>query len=106
MLLDVLGKAKNMDTRTTIYKKADDIVYSLKMKASRAFFSEAVQKFGTMPFTLRAFEDEKKARMGIIECEKHSLMQPYQVGFSKNTVVSPGNMGEGIPSQIGKFSNK
>lgn len=87
-ILDVLvssgeGKAKNMDTRTTIYKKADDLVYSLKMKASREFFSKAVQKFGSMPFTLRAFEDEKKAKMGIIECEKHGLMQPYQVLYER-----------------------
>lgn len=79
-----IGKAKNMDTRTTIYKKTDDFVYSLKMKASREFFSKAVQKFGAMPFTLRAFDDEKKAKMGIIECEKHNLMQPYQVFYFKN----------------------
>jgi hypothetical protein len=49
------------------------------MKASRAFFSDAVNKFGSMPFTLRAFEDEKKAKMGVVECERHALFKPYQV---------------------------
>jgi hypothetical protein len=49
------------------------------MKASRAFFSEVQQKFGLMPFSLRLLEDEVKAKLGIVECERHGLMQPYQV---------------------------
>ena len=32
-----------------------------------------------MPFTLRHFEDEKRARMGVIECAKHDLVEPYPV---------------------------
>ena len=36
-------------------------------------------KHGSMPFTLRAFEDEVKAKMGVVECEKHALVRPYQV---------------------------
>lgn len=32
-----------------------------------------------MPFTLRAFEEEKNAKMGVVECERHGLLQPYQV---------------------------
>lgn len=77
------GKARESDTRTTVFKRADDIVYQLKMKASRSFFYEADKKFGVMPFTLRAFEDEKTAKMGVLECEKHGLMKPYQVLFEK-----------------------
>lgn len=69
-----------MDTRTTVFKRNDEIQYSLKMKASRTFYSECVSKHGTMPFTLRAFEDEVKAKMGVVECEKHGLVRPYQVG--------------------------
>lgn len=68
-----------MDSRTTVYKKTDDMVYSLKMKASRVFFSEAQQKFGAMPFSLRLFDDEVKAKMGVLECERHGLLTPYQV---------------------------
>ncbi|KAH7721924.1 DNA-binding protein [Aphelenchoides avenae] len=77
------GKAKNLDTRTTVYKKTDDLVYSLKMKASRAFFSEVQQKFGLMPFSLRLMGDEVKAKLGVVECERHGLMQPYQVLYER-----------------------
>lgn len=52
------------------------------MKASRTFFSEAQQKFGAMPFSLRLFEDEVKAKMGVVECERHGLLTPYQVIFN------------------------
>jgi len=77
------GKSKEGDVRTTVYKKSDQ-TYALKMKASRMFYSEASNKFGTMPFTLRAFDDEKKARLGIGECVNHELMIPYQVLYEKD----------------------
>lgn len=85
--LDVLvssgdGKPKESEVRTTVYKKKD-IIYQLKMKTSRAFLSEAEKRFGLMPFVLRDFEDEKKARMGVIECAKHDLMEPYPVYYEK-----------------------
>ncbi|KAK5983380.1 hypothetical protein GCK32_007084 [Trichostrongylus colubriformis] len=40
--------------------------------------NECKEKFGVMPFTLRAFEDEVKAKMGVVEPEKHGLLRPYQ----------------------------
>ncbi|GBM41829.1 Proliferation-associated protein 2G4 [Araneus ventricosus] len=76
------GKGREMDTRTTVFKKTDE-VYQLKMKASRAFFSEVDKKFGNMPFTLRSFEDEKKARMGVVECVNHKLVEPFTVLYEK-----------------------
>lgn len=76
------GKAKESELRTTVYKKTD-VQYALKMKASRAFFSEINNKFTMMPFTLRAFEDEKKARLGVGECVNHELLVPYPVLLSK-----------------------
>uniref|UniRef100_A0A8D2FG53 Peptidase M24 domain-containing protein n=1 Tax=Theropithecus gelada TaxID=9565 RepID=A0A8D2FG53_THEGE len=57
--------------------------YELKMKTSRAFFSEVERRFDAMPFTLRAFEDEKKAWMGVVECTKHGLLQPFNVLYEK-----------------------
>lgn len=36
-----------------------------------------------MPFTLRAFEDEKKAKMGVVECVKHGLLEPFNVLWEK-----------------------
>lgn len=48
------GKPKLLDEKqTTIYKRAVDRNYHLKMKASRFIFSEITQKFPIMPFTAR-----------------------------------------------------
>ncbi|XP_069120436.1 proliferation-associated protein 2G4-like isoform X2 [Argopecten irradians] len=77
------GKGRELDTRTTVYKKKD-MVYQLKMKASRQFLSEVDKKFGLMPFTLRLSEDEKKAKMGVVECVKHELMQPFAVLYERD----------------------
>jgi methionine aminopeptidase len=41
------------EKQTTIYKRAVDKNYNLKMKASRFIFSEISQKFPIMPFTAR-----------------------------------------------------
>lgn len=76
------GKTKDKDTRTTVYKKTEN-AYSLKMKASRVFFSDVCNKFTSMPFTLRAFEDEKKAKMGVVECRQHGLVEPFNVLWEK-----------------------
>ena len=72
------GKPRETDIRTTVYKKKD-FVYQLRMKSSRAFLSEVEKRYSLMPFTLRQFEDEKRARMGVIECAKHELVEPYPV---------------------------
>jgi len=49
------------------------------MKTSSAIFSEVERRFDALQFTGRAFEDEKKARMGIVDCAKHQLLQPFNV---------------------------
>jgi len=54
------GKTKEQETRTTVYKRAMDQNYSLKMAASRSVLNEVDKKFATFPFTLRALDDEKK----------------------------------------------
>ncbi|CAG8440767.1 16005_t:CDS:2 [Acaulospora morrowiae] len=72
------GKPKPSSARTTVYRKTNK-TYSLKIKTSRAVFAEISQKFGSFPFPLRALGDEKKARMGIVECSKHGLVTPYDV---------------------------
>lgn len=85
-----------------VYKRTDE-QYMLKLKAARAFFSEVstsrptilqiflifsypqVQsKHGTMAFNLRDFEDEKKAKLGVSECVKTKLIDPYQVLYEKS----------------------
>lgn len=53
------------------------------MKTSCAFFSDVKRCFDAMPFTLRAFEDEKKAQMRVVECATHELLQPFSVLYEK-----------------------
>ena len=65
-----------------VYKKTDD-TYMLKMKTSREFYSKVSKQFGPMPFNIRNMEDEKKARMGVVECVTHRLIEPFQVLFDK-----------------------
>ncbi|XP_054639836.1 proliferation-associated protein 2G4-like isoform X2 [Dunckerocampus dactyliophorus] len=77
------GKARDGGLRTTIYKRDPSKQYGLKMKTSRTFFSEVERRFDAMPFTLRAFEDEAKARLGVVECAKHDLLQPFSVLHEK-----------------------
>lgn len=77
------GKPRETDIRTTVYRKKD-FIYQLRMKSSRVFLSEVEKRFALMPFTLRHFDDEKRARMGVIECAKHELVEPYPVYQEKD----------------------
>ncbi|GAA5869369.1 hypothetical protein JCM16303_000445 [Sporobolomyces ruberrimus] len=64
--------------RTTIFSKTPT-TYMLKMKTSRATFSEISTKAGSFPFTLRIMEDETRARMGVRECVQHNLVKGYDL---------------------------
>lgn len=86
------GKPKMLDEReTTVYKRALDMEYQLKMKASRAVFSEINKRSPTMPFALRGLAegDEKvelsegQLRLGLVECLNHGLLHPYPVLHEK-----------------------
>lgn len=74
------GVGREQDTRVTIFKKTEE-TYQLKLKASRMFYSEVTHKHGLMPFNLRTFEDEKKAKMAVVECVNHRLIEPFQVSL-------------------------
>lgn len=65
------SQAKPDPSRTSVYKRATDVNYQLKMKTSRAVFSEVQKKAGHFPFTLRSLDDEKRARMGVTEAVAH-----------------------------------
>lgn len=69
---------KEDESRTTIYQKTSS-TYLLKMKTSRATFSEISKKAGSFPFTLRVLDEESKARMGVRECVQHGLLKKYDV---------------------------
>merc|ERR1712024_17973 len=76
------GQGREKDAKITIYKKTED-TYMLKMKTSREFYSKVGKQFGSMPFNIRNMEDEKKARMGVVECVSKRLIEPFQVLFEK-----------------------
>ena len=77
-----MNQGRELETRTTVYKKTNE-TYMLKMKASRALLTEVSAKCGNMPFSLRNLEDEKKARMGVVECVSHKLLEPFHVLYEK-----------------------
>lgn len=76
------GHGREKDAKVTIYKKTDE-TYMLKMKNSREFFSAVNKKYGAMPFNIRSFESETKAKMGVVECVTHKLVVPFQVLYEK-----------------------
>jgi curved DNA binding protein len=78
------GKPKETEFRTTVYKRAIEKAYSLKLKASRALFAEVNDKYPTLAFSLRSFEDEQNAKLGVNECAKHELLHPYPVLTEKS----------------------
>jgi hypothetical protein len=48
------------------------------------FYSEVTHKHGSMPFNLRNFEDKKKAKLAVVECVNHKLIEPFQVLYDKS----------------------
>jgi len=78
------GKPKLAEHRTTVFKRELQNMYNLKIQKSRAFFSEVNKRFPTLPFALRAFEDQTGAKVGIRECIDHELLQPYPVLIEKD----------------------
>ena len=87
------GKPKVMDEKQTgVYKRAlERKKYSLKVKASRAVFSDIAAKFSLFPFSLRALQAvgaEREAaagaaggatrvKLGLIECLKNEMLHAY-----------------------------
>ena len=72
------GKTKMDESKTTIYKKTNS-TYMLKMATSRKVFSEIQKKAGAFPFNTGMLEDQRRARMGVLECANHGLLVPFHV---------------------------
>ncbi|KAI0737084.1 peptidase M24, structural domain-containing protein [Daedaleopsis nitida] len=70
------GKARMEESRTSVYQKESSVTYQLKMKTSRAVFSEVQKKAGAFPFNIRWLEDEKRARLGLQEAVQHGSFTP------------------------------
>ncbi|XP_033250169.1 proliferation-associated protein 2G4-like, partial [Drosophila miranda] len=80
------GVGREKDTKVSIYKKSEEN-YMLKLKAFRALLAEVKTKYGNMPFNIRSFEEETKARMGVVECVSHQMIEPFQVLYEKPTEI-------------------
>lgn len=81
------GKAKEKDAKATVYKRKVDVDYQLKMKSSRAVFSEINKRYPTFAFNMRSLEDAKRARLGLTEMLNHDLVVPYPVLFEKDGAI-------------------
>lgn len=77
------GKARVLDEKeTTVFKRALDVQYQLRIKASREVFREVNRRFPTMLFSSRGLETAH-ARYGLVECVAHGLLQPYPVLYER-----------------------
>ncbi|KAJ5256990.1 Winged helix-turn-helix transcription repressor DNA-binding [Penicillium angulare] len=82
------GKVKNLDHRATLHRRTTT-TYGLKRPSSRQTLSEVVKKFGTFPFSLRQLEDEKAAKVGVVECVRGGVLRQYEpAGEADNSPVS------------------
>jgi curved DNA binding protein len=80
------GKPRMQDEReTTVFKRALDVQYQLKIKAARELFAEINKKYPTMLFSLRGLEDggAGRTRLGLADCLAHGLLHAYPVTYEK-----------------------
>lgn len=70
---------READIRTTVFKREMDMQYNLKSKSAREFFGVVNQKYPTLPFSIRGFENLTGAKVGVKECLSHELICSYPV---------------------------
>lgn len=58
------GKTREIDSRTTVFKRAVDRNYQLKITAARQILGEISQKAPILPFGLRMLDEKKNVRWG------------------------------------------
>lgn len=77
------GKYKTIDQRPTLHRRTT-ITYQLKRPSSRQTLSEIVKKFGNFPFSLRQLDDERAAKVGVVECVRSNVLRQYEVCIDKD----------------------
>lgn len=79
------GKVSGKDGIVTVYRRAVDVTYMLKLKASRTLFSEINTNAPVMPFCIRDFELKlgAQAKLGLKEIVEHQLLNQYPVFVDK-----------------------
>ncbi|KNG89555.1 curved DNA-binding protein [Aspergillus nomiae NRRL 13137] len=82
------GKVKTLPLRSTLHRRTTT-TYGLKRPSSRQTLSEIVKKFGQFPFSLRQLDDEKAAKVGVVECVRGGVLRQYEpAGDADNAPVS------------------
>ncbi|KAI9930455.1 hypothetical protein ASPWEDRAFT_171083 [Aspergillus wentii DTO 134E9] len=82
------GKVKTLPHRATLHRRTTT-TYILKRPSSRQTLSEIVKKFGQFPFSLRQLDDEKSAKVGVVECVRNGVLRQYEpAGDADNAQVS------------------
>ena len=77
------GKVKMLENRPTLHRRTTT-TYGLKRPSSRQILSEIVKKFGTFPFSLRQLDDERAAKVGVVECVRSGVVRQYEVIADKD----------------------
>lgn len=77
------GKVRSLPNRPTLHRRTTT-TYGLKRPSSRQLLSEVVKKFGTFPFSLRQLDDERGAKMGVLECVRANVLRQYEVVGDKD----------------------
>ena len=72
------GKVKTLNNRATLLRRTTTH-FGLKRASSKATLSEIVKKFGTFPFSMRQLDDERAAKIGVMECVRGNVLRQYEV---------------------------
>lgn len=73
------GKVKEIaGKRATLFRKTDT-KYALKRPSAKQTLNEINKKFGAFPFGLRQLDDERSAKMGVIECVRGNILRQFEV---------------------------
>lgn len=73
------GKPKQSEIKTTIFKRCMENTYLLKSDKARGFLKQVNSKYPSLPFSVRAFEDQTMVRIGVKHCLDHQLIEPFAV---------------------------
>lgn len=76
-------QCKTLSHRPTLHRKTNT-TFQLKRTTSRQTLGEITKKFGTFPFSLRQLEDERTAKMGVLECVRGNVLRQYEVVADKD----------------------
>ncbi len=77
------GKTKQLENRPTLHRRTA-LTYALKRPSSKKILNEVVKKFGVFPFSLRQLEDERDAKVGVVECVRGNVFRQYEVVGDKD----------------------